>query len=62
MDRQEKIKLKDGSENGSENGSNEDSDADDKVSTRTLHLCVKVMEFASFHLISYIHGSCREIW
>lgn len=32
MDRQEKVKLKDGSENGSENGSNEDSDAEDKVS------------------------------
>lgn len=32
MDRQEKIKIKDGSENGSENGSNEDSDNEDKVS------------------------------
>lgn len=54
MDRQEKIKLKDGSENGSENGSNEDSDADDKVSTRTLHLCVKVchgIRFFSSHII-----------
>lgn len=33
MDRQEKIKTKEGSENGSsENGSNEGSDSDDKVS------------------------------
>lgn len=31
MDRQEKIKTKEGSENGSENGSNEESDSDEKV-------------------------------
>lgn len=33
MDRQEKIKAKEGSENGSENGSNDDSDTEDKVSS-----------------------------
>lgn len=40
MDRQEKLKTKEGSgaggagsENGSENGSNEESDSDEKVST-----------------------------
>lgn len=31
MDRQEKMKAKEGSENGSENGSNDDSDSEDKV-------------------------------
>lgn len=31
MDRQEKMKAKEGSENGSENGSNDDSDTEDKV-------------------------------
>lgn len=31
MDRQEKIKAKEGSENGSENGSNEESDTEEKV-------------------------------
>lgn len=31
MDRQEKLKAKEGSENGSENGSNDDSDTEDKV-------------------------------
>lgn len=32
MDRQEKLKTKEGSENGSsENGSNDDSDSEDKV-------------------------------
>lgn len=31
MDRQEKIKVKEGSENGSENGSNEESDTEEKV-------------------------------
>lgn len=31
MDRQEKMKAKEGSENGSENGSNDDSDNEDKV-------------------------------
>lgn len=43
MDRQEKIKTKDGSENGSENGSNEESDSEEKVSnflktSRFIHL------------------------
>lgn len=32
MDRQEKNKIKEGSENGSENGSNEESDTEEKVS------------------------------
>ncbi|XP_031638495.1 REST corepressor isoform X2 [Contarinia nasturtii] len=32
MDRQEKMKAKEGSENGSENGSNDDSDNEDKAS------------------------------
>lgn len=32
MDRQEKIKANEGSENGSENGSNEESDTEEKVS------------------------------
>lgn len=31
MDRQEKIKIKEGSDNGSENGSNEESDGEEKV-------------------------------
>lgn len=31
MDRQEKMKAKEGSENGSENGSNDDSDTEEKV-------------------------------
>lgn len=47
MDRQEKIKLKDGSENGSENGSNEDSDAEDKVS--------------SIHLICLVFSRCFQL-
>ncbi len=34
MDRQEKIKAKEGSENGSENGSNEESDTEEKVCFR----------------------------
>lgn len=34
MDRQEKNKIKEGSENGSENGSNEESDNEEKVSLR----------------------------
>lgn len=34
MDRQEKVKKADGSENGSEHGSNEDSDNEEKVSER----------------------------
>lgn len=38
MDRQEKIKVKEGSENGSENGSNEDSDNEEKVSVFTFSL------------------------
>lgn len=39
MDRQEKLKAKEGSENGSENGSNDDSDTEDKVSPDCyLHL------------------------
>lgn len=33
MDRQEKIKTKEGSENGSENGSNEESDNEEKIQT-----------------------------
>lgn len=36
MDRQEKMKAKEGSENGSENGSNDDSDSEDKVCSRFL--------------------------
>lgn len=32
MDRQEKIKKNESSENGSENGSNEESDSEEKVS------------------------------
>ncbi|XP_037038596.1 REST corepressor 3 isoform X2 [Bradysia coprophila] len=35
MDRQEKIKAKEGSENGSENGSNEESDTEEKTSATT---------------------------
>lgn len=31
MDRHEKLKAKEGSENGSENGSNDDSDTEEKV-------------------------------
>lgn len=37
MDRQEKVKMKDGSENGSENGSNEESDTEEKVSFITYN-------------------------
>lgn len=36
MDRQEKLKTKEGSENGSENGSNDDSDTEEKVCTSFL--------------------------
>lgn len=41
MDRQEKIKAKEGSENGSENGSNEESDTEEKVRFTPLrHECI----------------------
>lgn len=39
MDRHEKLKAKEGSENGSENGSNDDSDTEEKV--RPIHVPIR---------------------
>lgn len=47
MDRQEKIKGKEGSENGSENGSNEESDTEEKVSCIVFRL-VLILYFQCF--------------
>lgn len=41
MDRQEKNKIKEGSENGSENGSNEESDTEEKVGPRSILFSVR---------------------
>lgn len=60
MDRQEKMKAKEGSENGSENGSNDDSDTEDKVSRPLFHLYsswfpyMNVSDIYSFMNIKYI--------
>lgn len=48
MDRQEKNKIKEGSENGSENGSNEESDTEEKVSPCTTIVLVRSFAPSNF--------------
>lgn len=59
MDRQEKIKTKEGSENGSENGSNEESDSEEKVCTlvQFIHLPILIPFFV---FVSFFFLKIRE--